>query len=62
MTYLVLKPKTKKEESIIRQIADLLRVDYKEISLEEYISHIAVSRKQIKAGKKVSLKELENGI
>jgi len=55
VAYLVLKPKTKKEESILRQIAELLKVDCKEISLKEYILHIAESRRQIKSGKKVSL-------
>lgn len=62
MSYLVLKPKTKKEESILKQIAELLKVDYKEISLEAYIRDIAESRRQIKSGKKISLKDLENGI
>jgi hypothetical protein len=62
MSYLVLKPKTKKEESILKQIAELLKVDYKEISIETYIRDIAESRRQIKSGKKISLKDLENGI
>lgn len=62
MSYLVLKLKTKKEENVIRQIADLLKVDYKKITLEEYIRNIAESRKQIKSGKKISLKALEDGI
>ena len=62
MAYLVLNPKTKRKESIIRQIAELLNVDYKKITLREYIRHITESRRQIKSGKKVSLKDLENGI
>ena len=62
MSYLVLKPKTKKEENIIRQIAELLKVDCKEVSIDSYIRDIAESRKQIKSGKKVSLKDLANGI
>ena len=62
MSYLVLKIKSKREEKVIKQIAELLNMDYKQVSPKEYLRQIAQSRKQIKAGKKISLKELENGI
>lgn len=39
-----------------------MKLDFKQISLEEFIQQIAESRKQIKNGKKISLKELERGI
>ena len=62
MSYLVLKANSKKEENIIKQFAELLKLDYKEISLKEYVQQITESRKQIKAGKKISLRDLENGL
>ena len=46
----------------IRQFAQRMKLDFKEISLEEYIQQIAESRKQIKDGKTISLNELVRGI
>ena len=62
MSYVILNPKSRREESLIRQFAEKMKLDLKRISLEEYINQIAESRREIKAGKKVSLKDLENGI
>ena len=62
MSYLILKPKTKKEETFLKQLADMMHVEYQKISLEDYMNDIAESRKQIKQGKKVSLTSLMNGI
>lgn len=62
MSYLVLKPKTKKEEAFLKQLAEILNVDYQKISLEQYMEEISESRKQFKQGKKVSLTTLANGI
>jgi len=58
MSYLVMKPKSKKEEAVLKQIAELLNVDYKKITLDEYIRQIAARRKEMKAGKKVALKDI----
>ncbi len=62
MSYLVLKPKSKKEETFLKQLAEMLNVEYQKVSLEDYVKDIAESRKQIKQGKKVSLTSLANGI
>ena len=62
MSYIVLKPKTKKEETFLKQLADMLNVEYQKISLEDYVNDIDESRKQIKQVKKVSLSSLMNGI
>ena len=62
MSYLILKPKTKKEETFLKELADKLNVEYQSVSLKEYMSDIADSRKQIKQGKKVSLSSLANGL
>ncbi len=62
MSYLVLKPKSKKEETFLKQLADMLNVEYQKISLEDYMKDISESRKQFKQGKKVSLASLANGI
>jgi hypothetical protein len=62
MSYLILKPKSKKEEIFLKQLADKLNIDYQEISLKEYIADIEESRRQIKRGKKVSLSSLANGL
>jgi len=35
-----------------------MKLDFKQISLDEYINDIAESRRQIKNGKKISLKDL----
>lgn len=62
MSYLILKPKTKKEETFLKQLADKMNVEYQSVSLKEYMADIADSRKQIKQGKKVSLSSLADGI
>ena len=62
MSYLILKPKTKKEETFLKKLADKLNVDYQSMSLKEYMADITESRKQIKSGKKVSLSSLANGL
>ena len=62
MSYLILKPKTKKEETFLKELADKLNVEYQSVSLKDYMSDIADSRKQIKQGKKVSLSSLANGL
>lgn len=62
MSYLVLKPRSKKEEALIKQFAELLNLDYKSISVQRYLRDIVESRQQFKAGKKISLKDLEDGI
>ena len=62
MSYLILKPKTKKEETFLKQLADKLNVEYQSMSLKEYMADISESRKQIKQGKKVSLSSLANGL
>ena len=62
MSYLILKPKTKKEETFLKELADKLNVEYQRVSLKEYMADIAESRKQIKQGKKVSLSSLANGL
>ena len=62
MSYMVLKAKSRREENLIRQFASKMKLEYKSVSLEEYISEIAEGRRQIKSGKKISLKELESGI
>jgi hypothetical protein len=62
MSYLILKPKTKKEETFLKQLADKLNIDYQSVSLKDYIADITESRKQIKQGKKVSLSSLANGL
>ena len=62
MSYLVLKPKTKKEETFLKQLAEMLNVEYQKVSLKDYMKDIAESRKQFKQGKKVSLSSLANGI
>jgi hypothetical protein len=62
MSYLILKPKTKKEETFLKQLADMLNVEYQKISLKDYMKEIGESRKQIKQGKKVSLSSLMNGL
>ena len=62
MAYLMLNAKTKKEKNLIREFAITMNLDYKEISLEDYINQIAESCQQIKAGKTLSLKELEGGL
>lgn len=62
MSYLILKPKSKKEETFLKQLADMLNVEYQHVSLKEYIADIAESRKQLKTGKKVSLTSLARGI
>ena len=58
MSYLVLEAKTKKEEAIIKQFADLMKFDYRKIQLSTYIKDITESRKQIKMGKKISINNL----
>jgi uncharacterized membrane protein YebE (DUF533 family) len=62
MSYLILKPKTKKEETFLKELADKLNVEYQSVSLKEYMADITESRKQIKQGKKVSLSSLANGL
>ena len=62
MSYLILKPKSKKEETFLKQLADKLNIDYQQVSLKEYMADIAESRKQLKRGKKVSLSSLANGL
>jgi hypothetical protein len=62
MSYLIFKPKSKKEETFLKQLADKLNVDYQKISLKEYMGDIKDSRKQFKRNKKVSLSSLANGI
>lgn len=62
MSYLILKPKTKKEETFLKELADKLNVEYQSLSLKEYMADITESRKQIKQGKKVSLSSLANGL
>jgi hypothetical protein len=62
MSYLILKPKSKKEETFLKQLADKLNVDYQHVSLKEYMADIEESRKQLKRGKKVSLSSLANGL
>ena len=62
MSYLILKPKTKKEETFLKQLADKLNIDYQSLSIKEYMADIAESRKQIRKGKKVSLSSLANGL
>jgi len=62
MSYFVLKPKSKKEASFIKDLIEKLQIEYTKVSLEDYIQQIAERRKQIKQGKKVSLSSLTNGI
>jgi hypothetical protein len=62
MSYLMLKAKTKKEKTLVIEFAERMKLDYKEISLPDYLNQISESRQQIKSGKKISLKELERGI
>ena len=62
MSYLVVMPKTKKEETFLKSLIEKLNIDYKKVSLKAYIDDIALSRKQFKQGKKVSLSSLINGI
>ena len=62
MSYLILKPKSKKEEAFLKQLADKLNIDYQHVSLKEYMADIEESRKQLKRGKKVSLSSLANGL
>jgi hypothetical protein len=62
MSYLILKPKTKKEETFLKQLIDKLNIDYQSVSLKQYMADITDSRKEIKKGKKVSLSSLANGL
>lgn len=62
MSYLVINPKSKKEELFLKSLIEKLNVDYKQVTLENYIRDITDSRKQFKRGKKVSLTSLINGI
>jgi hypothetical protein len=62
MSYLIFKPKSKKEENFLKELADKLNVEYQKISLKEYMKNIATSRAQFKKGKKVSLASLANGL
>jgi hypothetical protein len=62
MSYLILKPKSKKEETFLKQLADKLNVDYQQVSLKKYMADIEESRRQLKRGKKVSLSSIANGL
>ena len=62
MSYLVVMPKSKKEETFIKSLIEKLNIDYKKVSLETYLTDISESRKQFKQGKKVSLASLTHGI
>ena len=62
MGYIVLKPKSKREELFLQNLIEKLNVEYKKISLKDYMRDISESRKQIKKGKKVSLSSIANGI
>jgi len=62
MSYLILKPKSKKEATFLKQLADKMNIDYQQLSLKEYMADIEESRKQLKRGKKVSLSSLANGL
>ncbi len=62
MSYIVIKPKSKKEETFLRSLIEKLNIDYKKVSLKDYIKDITESRQQFKQGKKVSLSSLSNGI
>lgn len=58
MSYIVLKPKTKKEEAFLKSLIEKLQIDYQQVSLKDYIKDILESRKQFKQGKKISLNSL----
>jgi hypothetical protein len=62
MSYLLLKPKSKKEEAFLKSLIEKLDVEYTKVSLEDYIKEIAESRRQFGKGKKVSLSSLANGL
>jgi hypothetical protein len=62
MAYFVLKPRTKKEEALIKQFAEMNRLSFKTVALKKYTRDISESRKEIKAGKKISLSDLEDGL
>ena len=62
MSYLILKPKSKKEETFLKQLADKLNVDYQQVSLKKYMADIEESRRQLKRGKKVSLSSIAKGL
>lgn len=52
MSYMILNPKTKKQVMMIKQFAQRMKLEFKQVSLEEYIHDITESRRQIKIGKK----------
>ena len=62
MSYLLLKPKSKKEEIFLKSLIEKLDIDYTKVSLESYIKDITESRSQFSKGKKISLTSLANGI
>lgn len=49
MSYLILKPKSKKEETFLKQLADKLKVDYQSVSLKEYMADIEEEPQTIEA-------------
>ncbi len=59
---MILNPKSSREENLIKEFAHKMRLEYKTLTLDEYIREIENSRNQIKSGKRISMKELERGI
>lgn len=62
MSYLVIHPKSKKEQTFLKNLIDKLNIEYQEVTIQEYVRDISESRQQIKKGKKITLTSLLNGL
>ena len=62
MSYLVLEAKTKKEEVIIKQFADLMKFEYKKVGLPTKGKGVSSTKEKYRKGLLNSLYEIEHQV